>query len=83
MDFQLVPHSCSLGQVCTGGIGNKLKVDMAWCLQDTSPLPSNQQRDASLEVEDVRSEPQAAAEPAELQAAEMPVKTASHKMTSR
>ena len=72
-----------MGQVCTGGIGNKVKVDMAWALQDTSPLPSNQQRDASPEVEYVRSEPRAAAEPAELQAAEMPAKTASHKMTGR
>eukprot|EP00891_Asterochloris_glomerata_P004478 jgi/Astpho2/4478/Aster-x1249 len=52
-------------------------------LMDTSPLPSIRQRHASLEVEDVQSEPHAAAEPAERQPAEMLLKTASHKTTSR
>ncbi len=56
---------------------------MGWALQDTSPLPSIRQRGASLEVEDGQSEPHAAAEPAERQPAEMLLKTASHKTTSR
>ena len=62
---------------------NKLSMDMARPLQDTSPLPSILQRGASLEVEDVRSELHAAAEPAEPQAAEALAKTASHKTTGR
>ena len=74
-----------MGQVCTLSMteANRLELDIACPLQDTSPLPSIQQRGASLEVEDVRSELPAAAEPAEPQAAEMLVKTASHKTTSR
>lgn len=74
-----------MGQTCTIPVteANRLRLDMGWALQDTSPLPSIRQRDASLEVEDVQSEPHAAAEPAERQPAEMLLKTASHKTTSR